>query len=195
MGNVFHSTTESAAKLHKQPQPHRNMRIKTISVVYITFSINCVLESMRKSLKTECKRLSVAFVSRIRLSNCFSISCVFDSILWEKSWRKRKSWKNIWEKNIQMNKGTALKWQLGWKNKDILELDEEVQTYPRVGCQGPVCTVLSHLLEGPGSLPHLSIFLWARAICDSLRQPAHLQPDHSLVLMQVNDSEMLLKSC
>lgn len=46
---------------------------------------------MRKSLKTECKQLSVALVSRIRLSNCFSISCVFDSILWEKSWRNRKS--------------------------------------------------------------------------------------------------------
>lgn len=61
------------------------------SVIYITFSINCVLESMRKSLKTECKQLSVALVSRIRLSNCFSISCVFDSILWEKSWRNRKS--------------------------------------------------------------------------------------------------------
>lgn len=82
-----------------QPKPHRNMRIKTLSVVYVTFSINCVLESMRKSLKTECKRLSVAFVSRIRLSNCFSISCVFDSILWEKSWRERKSWKNICKKN------------------------------------------------------------------------------------------------
>lgn len=46
---------------------------------------------MRKSLKTEFKQLSVALVSRIRLSNCFSISCVFDSILWEKSWRNRKS--------------------------------------------------------------------------------------------------------
>ena len=57
----------------------------------ITFSINCVLESMRKSLKTVCRQLSVALVSRIRLSNCFSISCVFDSILWEKSWRNRKS--------------------------------------------------------------------------------------------------------
>lgn len=67
-------------------------------MAYITFSINCVLESMRKSLKTECKRLSVAFVSRIRLSNCFSISCVFDSILWEKSWRKRKSWKKTFGK-------------------------------------------------------------------------------------------------
>lgn len=46
---------------------------------------------MRKSLKTECKQLSVALVSRIKLSNCFSMSCVFDSILWEKSWRNRKS--------------------------------------------------------------------------------------------------------
>lgn len=53
--------------------------------------MNCVLESMRKSLKTECKQLSVALVSRIRLSSCFSMSCVFDSILWEKSWRNRKS--------------------------------------------------------------------------------------------------------
>lgn len=79
-------------------------------MVYVTFSINCVLESMRKSLKTECKRLSVAFVSQIRLSNCFSISCVFDSILWEKSWRKRKSWKNIWEKKILENILEVYRW-------------------------------------------------------------------------------------
>lgn len=71
-------------------------------MLYITFSINCVLESMRKSLKTECKRLSVAFVSRIRLSNCFSMSCVFDSILWEKSWRNRKSCK-MFEKTMSRN--------------------------------------------------------------------------------------------
>lgn len=53
--------------------------------------MNCVLESMRKSLKTEWRQLSVALVSRIRLSNCFSISWVFDNIFWEKSWRNRKS--------------------------------------------------------------------------------------------------------
>lgn len=47
----------------------------------ITFSMNCVLESMRKSLKTVCRQLSVALVSRIRPSSCFSISWVFDSIL------------------------------------------------------------------------------------------------------------------
>lgn len=52
-----------------------------------------MLESIRKSLKTECKQLSVALVSRIRLSNCFSISCVFDSILWEKSCRNKRSCK------------------------------------------------------------------------------------------------------
>lgn len=46
---------------------------------------------MRKSLNTECKLLSVALVSRISVSNCFSISWVFDSILWEKSLRNSKS--------------------------------------------------------------------------------------------------------
>ncbi len=85
------------------------VRHNSFLLIYITFSINCVLESMRKSLKTVCKQLSVALVSRIRLSNCFSISCVFESILWEKSWRNRKScnkqkWqlkKQLWRQQLQ----------------------------------------------------------------------------------------------
>lgn len=56
--------------------------------------MNCVLESMRKSLKTVCRQQSVALVSRIRPSSCFSISWVFDSILWEKSCRNRNSCKD-----------------------------------------------------------------------------------------------------
>uniref|UniRef100_A0A8C6S3X4 DUF4371 domain-containing protein n=1 Tax=Neogobius melanostomus TaxID=47308 RepID=A0A8C6S3X4_9GOBI len=50
--------------------------------------------SMRKSLNTECRQLSVALASRIRPSSCFSISWVLDSILWLKSWRHRKSWED-----------------------------------------------------------------------------------------------------
>lgn len=149
---------------------------------------------MRKSLKTECKQLSVALVSRIRLSNCFSMSCVFDSILWEKSWRKRKSCEEK-KQNNKIVMETARVTQLlsshqsrthftvpsttlickaflqyfpAYKRKDddqllfsllISKLGNTFLTYPRVSCQRPICTALSHFLKSPGSLPNLSFFL------------------------------------
>lgn len=164
---------------------------------------------MRKSLKTECKQLSVALVSQIRLSNCFSISCVFDSILWEKSWRNRKSceekkmvMKTAWVAKIltlhQSKTHFTVPSTTDWLGKDddellfswpILELGKQFLTYPRVGCQGPVGTALPHLFKSPGSLPNLSIFLWvftpAWAIRYSLRQPTHLQSDHLLLLREL----------
>lgn len=59
----------------------------------LTFSINCVFESMRKPLKTLCRRQSVLFVSWTSLSICFLISCVLAKVCWENSCRKRKSYK------------------------------------------------------------------------------------------------------
>ncbi len=64
--------------------------------------MNCVLDSMRKSLNTECRRLSVALVSWIRPSNCFSISCVLDNILWEKSCRKRNNCRDKKQKTFSL---------------------------------------------------------------------------------------------
>lgn len=131
---------------------NRNETKKTL-VMEITFSMNCVLESMRKSLKTECRQLSVALVSLIRLSSCFSISCVFESILWEKSWRKRKSYeakkkKRNCEKSISCtntisNAHFIMLAMTGCLRKRCCELLsfssnfylwEEFLTYPWVGC-------------------------------------------------------------
>lgn len=152
----------------------------------ITFSINCVLESMRKSLKTECKQLSVDLVSRIKLSSCFSISCVFDSILWEKSWRYRKSCEgtkpHLWRHCNALLKRfrTVLKKVI--TNDCFLFL-----SYPWVSCQRPVVTALPNLLKSPRSLPNLSIFprvfTPAWTVCHSIRHPTHLQSQHILCLM------------
>lgn len=87
---IIHSLQQENTKVDATPL-NTDWRRQRGSLDF-TFSINCVLESMRKSLKTECRLLSVALVSRIKLSRCFSISCVLDSIFWEKSWRNKKSW-------------------------------------------------------------------------------------------------------
>lgn len=53
--------------------------------------MNWVLDSIRKSLKTLCRRQSVAFVSRISPSTCFLISWVLEIVCCENSCR---NWSN-----------------------------------------------------------------------------------------------------
>lgn len=160
---------------------------------------------MRKSLKTECKQLSVALVSRIRLSNCFSISCVFDSILWEKSWRNRKSYG---ERGVaallSLNQSRTYTHTVQISAAFLQHFSDSLRkiwgsvtflNYPRVSCQGPAGTVLTHLFKCPRSLPNRSSFLWlftpTESICHSLRHCTHLQLDHQIM----NNSEELLNIC
>ncbi len=109
--------------------------------------MNCVLDSMRKSLNTECRRLSVALVSWIRPSNCFSISCVLDNILWEKSCRKRNNCRDKKQKTFSLYNTAASAYNM--KHECF------PTPYPWICCQWPVCAGFLHLVQCPGSLPHL----------------------------------------
>lgn len=61
--------------------------------------MNWVLESIRKSLKTLCRRQSVALVSRISPSTCFLISWVLEIVCCENSCRNCSSY--LKNKHIQ----------------------------------------------------------------------------------------------